>query len=101
MSGAHSIVVVHGLLTAVASLVVVEYRFWSAGTVVLAHRLSCSMACGILLDQICVPCIGRQILNHQTTREVLFFFFFKQNRTTLLSYALHTIYLVHFKCIIQ
>ena len=62
VSGVHAIVVVHGLLTAVASLVVVEYRFWSAGTG-LVHRLSCSMACGILLDQICVPCIGRQILN--------------------------------------
>ena len=47
-----------GLLFAVASLV--------AG-----HRLSCSVSCGIFLDQelsLC-PCIGRQILNHWTTRD--------------------------------
>ena len=48
-----------GLLIAVASLVV-------------AHGLSCSIACGIFLGQGLnpFPCIGRRILNHCTTREV-------------------------------
>ena len=36
--------------------------------------LSCPEACGILScltsDQVCVPCSGRQTLNHWTTREV-------------------------------
>ena len=43
-----------------------------AGSVVVAHGLSCSTACGIFLDQgsTRVPCIGRQILNHCATREV-------------------------------
>ena len=43
-----------------------------AGSVVVAHRLSCSAACGIFPDQgsnLC-PCIGRWILNHCATREV-------------------------------
>ena len=36
----------------------------------LALRLSCSVACGIFLDQGSnVPCIGRWILSHWTTRE--------------------------------
>ena len=37
------------------------------------HGLSCSAACGIFLDRArtCVPCIGRQIFNHCTTREAL------------------------------
>ena len=56
-------VVVRELLIAVASLVV-EHRLqgmqasvvvacglWSAGSVVVAHRLSCSVACEIFLDQ--------------------------------------------------
>ena len=35
-------------------------------SVVLAHGLSCSVACGILWDQgsTCVLCVARQILNH-------------------------------------
>ena len=41
------------------------------GSVVVAHGPSCSAACGIFPDQgsTPVPCIGRQILNHCTTRE--------------------------------
>ena len=41
-------------------------------SVFVAHRLSCSLACGIFLDQesIHVPCIGRGILNHWTNRGV-------------------------------
>ena len=42
-----------------------------AGSVVVAHGPSCSVACGIFSDQgsTRVPCIGRQILNHCATRE--------------------------------
>ena len=40
---------------------------------VVVHGLSCSMACGILLDRdrTCISCIGKQILIHCATREVL------------------------------
>ena len=48
-------VVVRGLLIAVASLVV-EHRLWSADSVVVAHGLSCSAACGIFPDQGSNPC---------------------------------------------
>ena len=41
------------------------------GSVVVAHGLSFSIACGILpRDQTSVPCIGRWTLNHGITREV-------------------------------
>ena len=42
-----------------------------AGSVVVVHGPSCSTACGIIPDQGSNPCpwIGRQILNHCTTRE--------------------------------
>ena len=40
----------HGLLIAVASLIV-EHRLSSAGSVVVAHGISDSTACGVLLDQ--------------------------------------------------
>ena len=45
-------------------------RAWAS--VVAVCGLSCSVACGSSLtrDQTCVLCIGRQILNHWTTREV-------------------------------
>ena len=41
------------------------------------HRRSRSLARGIFpdRDQTCVPCIGRQILIHSSTREVLLFYF--------------------------
>ena len=41
----------------------------STGSIVLAHRLSCSLACGIFPDRTHVSCIGRQILYHWATRE--------------------------------
>ena len=41
---------VRGLLIAVASLVA-ELGLWSTGSVVMAHGLSLSMACGIFPDQ--------------------------------------------------
>ena len=47
-----------------------DSRAWAS--VVAARGLSCSVACGSSLtrDWTCVPCIGRQILNHWTTRDV-------------------------------
>ena len=53
--------------------VVVAHRPQSTSSVVVANGLSCSVARGIFPDQesnLC-PCIGRRILNHCTTREVL------------------------------
>jgi len=46
-----------------------------AGSAAGTHGLSCLRACGIFQsrDQTCVHCIGRQILNHWTTREALVF----------------------------
>ena len=46
----------------------------STGSVVVAHGLSCSAACGTRASRTRarthVPCIGRRIPNHCTTREV-------------------------------
>ena len=58
-----------GLLIAVASLVA-AHRLQSAGSVVAAHGLSCSMACGIFPDQGLNPCslnwqADSQPLHHQ------------------------------------
>ena len=49
-SGGYSLVAVHGLLIAVASLFVVQ-GLQSSGSVVVTHRLSCPATCGILLDE--------------------------------------------------
>ena len=51
----------------------------STGSVVVTHGPSCSMACGIFLDQElnCVPYIGNQICIHCATREVLEFVYYK------------------------
>ena len=66
--GPFSLVAVHGLLTAVASLVVEHWLqgtmgisscdsgLKSPGSVVVAHRLSCSAACRIFPDQGLNPC---------------------------------------------
>ena len=43
-------VAVHRSLSVVASLVA-EHRLQSMGSVVVTHGLSCSLACGIFLDQ--------------------------------------------------
>ena len=61
-----SLVVACSLLIAVASLLA-EHRLS-----IVAHRLSCSAAGGIFSNQGSNPClcIGGQILNHRTTREV-------------------------------
>ena len=60
--------------------VAVALGLQSAGLVVVMRRLSCLAARGIFSvahgifprDRTHVSCIGRQILNHWTTREVLF-----------------------------
>ena len=73
-----SLVAVHGLLIAVVASLVAEHGLeGSWASVVLVLGFSCPKACGILLDrdQTHVPCIGRWILNHWTTREVLVLFF--------------------------
>ena len=46
--------------------------FQRVDSVVVVHGLSCPRACEIFLarDQTHVPCIGRQIINYWTTREV-------------------------------
>ena len=51
-----------------------------AGSVIVAHGLSCSAACGIFPDQdgTRVPCIGRRILNDCATREAPFSSFLKR-----------------------
>ena len=60
------------LLTVAASLAVEQPLQGAHTSVVSVHRLRCSVACGIpqTRDQTCVPCIGRWILNHCTSREV-------------------------------
>ena len=73
-SGDYSVVVraSHwGWLLFVWTSVVVVPGLWSTGSVVVAHRLSNPLACGIFLEQGSshIFCIGRWILNHWTTRE--------------------------------
>ena len=63
-SRGYSLAVVHRLLIAVASPVAKLGLQGVRVSVVVARGLSCSLACGI------IPCIGRQILNHWTTREI-------------------------------
>ena len=71
VSRGYSPLVMCGLLIAVASLIT-GHRLWSTGFVVVVCRLSCSMACGIFLDQGSNPCLlhFRQILYHWANREV-------------------------------
>ena len=61
---------VHRLLAAVASLVE-EPGVYSMGSAV-SHEFSYPAACGIFptRDGTCVPCIGRHIRNHWTTRKI-------------------------------
>ena len=79
VSRGHFLVVVHGLLTAVASpvvecglrlqllrlqgSVVVVPRLWSTGSIVVVHGPSCSVACGIFLDQGSNPCLPHRQIN--------------------------------------
>ena len=85
-SGGYSPVVKHGLLTAVASSVAKHGRQGIQASIVAAlglssygSRLSCPMACRIFPDTspTHVPCIGRRMPIHCTTREVLIWHFEK------------------------
>ena len=82
VSGSYSPVVVPGLLIEVLLTELLNKSFscraqalgtWAS--LVVGYWLSCSLACGIFPGQglTCVPCIGRQILNPRTRREVLRF----------------------------
>ena len=67
--------------------------------ILVVHRLTCSMACGIFLDQglnLCL-CIGRWTLNHWTTREVLKHFYIVTQKLLLLFLSSHNvIYLLYY-----
>ena len=66
-------IVVHRLLSS-CSMCLQSHRLYSlrhVGSVVVARGLSCPVACRIpTRDRTHVPCIGRRILNHWSTREV-------------------------------
>ena len=49
-------IAVHGLLIVVASLVAEHQALGAQASVVVAHGLSCSVACVIFLDQGSNPC---------------------------------------------
>ena len=69
-SGGYSLLVVHGLHVEVASLVA-DHGLQSTGSALVVHRLSCSKACGIFLDQGSNPWLlySQVILYHLATRE--------------------------------
>ena len=75
-NGDYAPVVLGGPLIVMTSLVA-EYRLsGTRASVVVAHGLRCSAACGILIrDRARVSCIGRRILYHWATREALRFTF--------------------------
>jgi len=75
MRGAFSLVVVCGLLIAVASLVADHglQSAWASVVVVSVDALG-HVESSQARDRTHVPCIGRQIPNHWTTRTVLFLF---------------------------
>ena len=70
-SGAYSLVVLLGLLIAVASSAVEHSLQGVRPSVVVMHGLSClrHMKSSRIRDQTHVSCIGRQSPNHRTTRE--------------------------------
>ena len=49
-----------------------EHGLSSIGSVFVVHGLSCPVACAVFPHQVSnpVPCISRETLNHQATREV-------------------------------
>ena len=58
--------------------VLVPCRLWSTGLVAVAHRLSCSVACEIFLDQGLNPCllhwqVDSQPPDHQGNPQIIFF----------------------------
>ena len=73
----YSLVAVCRLLIVVAFSCCKAHALEHADSAVVVHELSCPTSCGIFQtrDQTHVSCIGRWILNHWTTREVLHEFF--------------------------
>ena len=72
-SGSYSLVVGHRLLIAEACLVA-EYKLWEVRSQELRHMVLHALhlvGSSWSRDTTHVPCIGRQILNHWTTKEVL------------------------------
>ena len=72
-SKGYSLVIVHGLLIAMASITVVNHELQGTGSIVVALGFSFSGACGIFLNQGWNPCLLRwQVdslpLNHQESQ---------------------------------
>ena len=67
------LVVELGLLILVVSLVAENWLSGAQASVIPVHEFSCPwhVESSWTRDRTHVPCIGRWILNHQTTREVL------------------------------
>ena len=67
-------------------------QWWPMGAVAVARRLSCLATCGIVWtgeSNLC-SCIGRQILNHWTTKDVLFHIVFHSGYASLHSHLEYT-----------
>ena len=73
VSGGDSVVAVCELLI-VRLLLLGPQALGRAGSLVVVHGLGCPAVCEVFpgQDQSSVSCIGRWILNHETTREVLY-----------------------------
>ena len=77
-SRGYSPVVVHGFSCCRARVLGVGLQqLHHTGSIVAAHRITCPLECGIFLHQGSnhVPCIGRWILKHWATREVIIYEF--------------------------
>jgi len=76
--------------------VVAAYGLQSMDLAVLAHRRSCSSTCGDLPDQGLgrVPCIGRVVLNHWTTKEVQYKFFKCENTSVFSTPSYIVLYII-------
>ena len=79
--------------------VVVARGLQSVGSVVVAHGLTCSTACGILPDQSSthVPCIGRRTPNHCATREVPYAGYFLKEQSSSVSHRVIEMFSVNFE----
>ena len=73
MSQGYSLVTGWGLLITVASVVAEHWLQGMLASIVVAHGLSCPMACGIFLDQgsnSCLLHLAERLFNHWNNREV-------------------------------
>ena len=98
VSRGYSPVAVQEILTGVASLIA-EHGLWCIGSIVVAHRLDCSAAWGIFLDQESNSCPlhWQGIVKHGTTKKFLldgFVFFFLISLIAFLNVFLHTYYVL-------